>query len=77
MHSQIISYLFTFLLNDFFTGRNINNGVYRAGFATTQEAYDEAVTGLFEALDKVCKKTLYINVTDFVILLEKVESITY
>lgn len=32
---------------------NINNGVYRAGFARTQEAYDEAVIGLFDALDKV------------------------
>ncbi len=29
----------------------INNGVYRAGFATTQGAYDEAVGELFSALD--------------------------
>src|SRR3954447_2103657 len=29
----------------------VNNGVYRAGFATTQDAYDEAVTELFASLD--------------------------
>lgn len=32
---------------------NINNGVYKAGFATTQQAYEEAVSALFTALDKV------------------------
>ncbi|USD20872.1 glutathione S-transferase family protein [Microbulbifer variabilis] len=32
---------------------NINNGVYRSGFATTQEAYKEAYTNLFDALDRV------------------------
>ena len=29
----------------------LNNGVYRCGFSTTQEAYDEAVIPLFETLD--------------------------
>lgn len=29
----------------------VNNGVYRAGFATSQSAYDEAVAELFTALD--------------------------
>ena len=32
---------------------NINNGVYRAGFATTQEAYEEAFSQLFDTLDQV------------------------
>jgi putative glutathione S-transferase len=32
---------------------NVNNGVYRAGFATSQEAYNEAVEQLFLALDKL------------------------
>ncbi|WP_375258802.1 glutathione S-transferase family protein [Citreimonas sp.] len=29
----------------------VNNGVYKAGFATSQKAYDEAVVPLFETLD--------------------------
>ncbi|TCO69959.1 glutathione S-transferase family protein [Rhodovulum euryhalinum] len=29
----------------------VNNGVYKAGFATSQGAYDEAVTALFDSLD--------------------------
>ena len=32
---------------------NVNNGVYKAGFATSQEAYDEAVTALFATLESL------------------------
>jgi putative glutathione S-transferase len=38
--------------NDYIYPR-INNGVYRSGFATAQEAYDEAVRELFGGLDTV------------------------
>ena len=31
--------------------QTVNNGVYRAGFATTQPAYEAAITPLFETLD--------------------------
>ena len=31
----------------------VNNGVYRTGFATTQEAYEEAVLPLFAALEEL------------------------
>ena len=30
---------------------DVNNGVYKAGFATTQKAYEEAVTPLFDTLE--------------------------
>lgn len=36
-----------------FVYHNINNGVYKTGFATTQEAYEEAYVNLFDALDKI------------------------
>jgi putative glutathione S-transferase len=46
------------LLNDIdelnaFIYPTINNGVYRAGFATTQAAYDDAVVEVFGALETV------------------------
>jgi len=33
--------------------RTVNNGVYRAGFATTQKTYEEAVDALFATLDQL------------------------
>lgn len=41
-------------LNDWIYDK-VNNGVYRAGFATTQQAYDSAVDALFTALDELEK----------------------
>lgn len=35
---------------------NLNNGVYKAGFASTQEAYEEAYLGVFAALDNMEKR---------------------
>ena len=32
---------------------HVNNGVYKSGFARSQEAYDEAVTALFDTLDQL------------------------
>jgi len=34
----------------------LNNGVYRAGFATSQQAYEEAFTGVFGELDALEKR---------------------
>src|SRR6202521_667191 len=39
-------------INDF-VYENVNNGVYRAGFARSQEAYEEAFRALFAALDEL------------------------
>jgi glutathionyl-hydroquinone reductase len=36
--------------------RTVNNGVYRAGFATAQDKYEEAVTELFRTLDWLEKR---------------------
>ncbi len=36
--------------------RTVNNGVYRAGFATAQDKYEEAVTELFKTLDWLEKR---------------------
>lgn len=46
LHSQIESSN-EWIYND------VNNGVYKSGFATTQEAYERAVATLFSSLDKV------------------------
>ncbi len=36
-----------------FIYENVNNGVYRAGFATRQDAYEKAARALFEALHRL------------------------
>ncbi|WP_461008540.1 glutathione S-transferase family protein [Streptomyces capparidis] len=35
--------------------RDVNNGVYRAGFASSQRAYDQAYTRLFDRLDDLSR----------------------
>ena len=35
---------------------NVNNGVYRAGFATSQGAYEQAFRGVFDTLDELEQK---------------------
>jgi putative glutathione S-transferase len=42
-------------LNDYYY-ENFNNGVYRAGFATSQTAYDEAYEQVFASLDQMEKR---------------------
>ena len=42
-------------LNEFIYD-NVNNGVYRAGFATSQRVYERAVSRLFDALDQLEKR---------------------
>jgi putative glutathione S-transferase len=42
------------LIDDIF--RDVNNGVYRCGFATSQEAYDKAFVALFARLDALSER---------------------
>ncbi|MGH3097862.1 MAG: glutathione S-transferase family protein [Streptosporangiales bacterium] len=36
--------------------RDVNNGVYKAGFASSQQAYEEAYDGLFGTLDRLAER---------------------
>jgi glutathionyl-hydroquinone reductase len=45
-HAQLSAFIY----------EKINNGVYRAGFATTQAAYERAVRELFAALDRIDRR---------------------
>ncbi len=47
---------------------NVNNGVYKSGFALTQKAYDTAIAQLFETLDyleKVLSQTKFLVGNEF------------
>lgn len=46
-HKQKIDEINDWVYNDF------NNGVYQCGFSTSQEAYEDAVTRVFQAADKL------------------------
>lgn len=55
LYSNCLStHLYLYILYSiFFIYSGINNGVYHAGFAYTQTAYDKAVREVFTALDRV------------------------
>lgn len=47
---------------------NVNNGVYKCGFSTSQSAYEEAFTNLFGSLDKledILSKNRYLMGSEF------------
>ncbi|KAL7947611.1 glutathione S-transferase [Trichoderma barbatum] len=46
--------------------RDLNSGVYKAGFAETQEAYDEAVVTVFAALNNL-EELIYHNVGPYIL----------
>lgn len=43
-------------LNDSLVYPKVNNGVYRCGFAKSQQAYDQAITELFDAMETLEEK---------------------
>lgn len=54
-------------INDFIYDK-INNGVYKAGFATTQKAHEEAVFSLFSSLascDEALSQQPFLAGTDY------------
>merc|ERR1712232_870337 len=51
-------------LNDSLVYPFVNNGVYKCGFARSQESYDEAILKLFDALERLeerLSKTRYLT----------------
>jgi len=49
---------------------NFNNGVYKCGFATAQEAYEKAIVGVYNALDKaeeILSKSRYLVGNQFTV----------